>query len=542
MAPLGSTAFVLHSHIPYVRGSGRWPHGEEWLLEAMAETYVPLLDMLERLDGEGIAYRLCLTLTPVLLEQLSAPEVQEAYIGYTEQRAAAAEEDARRFARKGQPRLEALALAHRAHYRQVRESFQESYAGDLPAAFARLEGQGRLELATSAATHAYLPLLRREESIRLQLRAGISSHRRHLGRRPRAIWLPECAYRPGLERFLDERGLELFFTDVHLLQGGPPRATAAGDAVGPYEWAGALTEGAAGRSGAEREGGTFRPYRVGGSEVSVVSRNPRTAEQVWSAQSGYPGDFEYREFHKRHEASGLQYWRVSGAAVDLGDKGLYRPERAHGRVQDHARHFVETVADQLASYRKAADRPGLLTSCYDTELFGHWWGEGITWLEAVLRRLAANEAVDLTTPLSFVSAHPADDSVDLLEGSWGAGGGHGVWENAQTRWMWRAIHAAEGRLVEAVGSADGTDPSTGGALRQAARELLLMQSSDWPFLITTGQAREYGERRFRVHSARFSSLIEMLAEDRHGPEAVENLWRQDRVFPDLDVGWLADPS
>lgn len=525
--------------MPYVRGAGRWPHGEEWLLEAMAECYVPLLEMLRRLERDAVPYRLCMSLTPVLLEQLADPRVQVNFLEYTLQRAEAAEQDARRFDRDGENHLARLARAYADEYRAVRTSFQDSYERDLVSAFSSLRRAGQLELITSAATHAYLALLQQEGSIRLQLRTAVDAHQRHLGGRPRVIWLPECAYRPGLEALLAEQGIDLFFTDVHLLQGGPPRGTAADDLVGPYDWSQPLEDQEASRPNRRESVTTLRPYWVGASEVAAVSRNARTGEQVWSATVGYPGDPWYREFHKRDQHSGLQYWRVTGGELDLGAKRTYRPDKARERLLEHADHFSGLVIQELQKHRNQSDAPGLLAACYDTELFGHWWAEGIDWLEAVLRRVAQDTRIEFRAPSDYIEVHPPRRAIELHEGSWGAGGGHAVWLNDQTQWMWDEVHAAERRFAGLLDSDWATSAEQSGVLAQTARELLLLQSSDWPFLVTTGQAPEYAEKRLKAHAERFSALAGALEAQRPASDRAEELLRIDRVFPTLRPGWFA---
>jgi len=284
---------------------------------------------------------------------------------------------------------------------------------------------------------------------------------------------------------------------------------------------------------------TFRPYFVTRAEVAVLARDNRAGLQVWSSEFGYPGDFDYREFHKKDGVSGMQYWRISGARISLGEKEAYHPDWAAGRVGAHAEHFASLVAGLLEEHRQNAGEFGIVSANYDTELFGHWWFEGIDWLEAVLRRLSASPQVELTTASAYLDAHPPQTVLHLPEGSWGAGGGHFVWDNADTHWMWPIIHAAEGRMVRVVNAPrqDGTE--TPAVLAQAARELLLLQSSDWPFLVTTGQAKEYAVQRFRDHVDRFHALLDGLEAGRPDASLAAALWEKDKVFPDIDVRWFA---
>ena len=549
MPSFGAFTFVLHSHLPYCRQAGRWPHGEEWLHEAAAETYVPLLDALYRLLDEGIPARLTIGLTPILVEQLADEDVRANFLLYLDEKIERAAADIPRFEAAGNAHFAYLAAFYRDWYTSVRASFVGRYEGNLVPAFRRLQEAGLIEILTCGATHGYLPLLDRDESIHLQLAAAVAAYKRHFGRAPRAIWLPECAYRPGylaedgrerpgIEAFLSKHDLGLFFAETHLIEGGRPVGVAAGEAIGPY---GAIIRRYLvpfSEVRPETPATTYRCYYVTQPEVAVIGRNNRTGLQVWSAEWGYPGDFDYREFHKKDGISGLQYWRVSGAGVDLADKDAYHPDWAAGKIESHADHFARLVSDLLHAHRESSGDFGIISANYDTELFGHWWFEGIRWLEAVLRRLATSESVELITASDYILAHPPKTVLHLPEGSWGAGGGHFTWDNADTHWVWPVIHRAEASMLAAVGRFPQASGPARHALDQAARELLLLQSSDWPFLISTGQAREYAVERFRSHLERFESLIASVEGGSPDPELAARLWERDKVFPEIDYRWF----
>lgn len=549
MQKIGSFTFVLHSHLPYTRQAGRWPHGEEWLHEAAAETYVPLLDALNRLKDEGLPARLTLSLTPILLEQLADPDVRANFRSYLDQKISAASDDIPRFESAQDLHMAYLARYYRDWYASTQDRFLNTYAGNLVPAFRKLQDAGMIEVVTCGATHGYLPLLDRDESLNLQLKTAVETHRVHLGRAPRAIWLPECAYRPGyisedgrerpgIEDFLAAHKLALFFAETHMIEGGRPVGVAAGEAIGPY---GSITRRYLvpfADIAPAQPATTYRAYYAGRPDVAVIGRNNRTGLQVWSAEWGYPGDFDYREFHKKDGMSGMQYWRVSGAGVDLADKGAYHPDWAAGKVDRHSQHFASLVTDLLRGYHDSHGEAGIIAANYDTELLGHWWFEGVSWLEGVLRRLATSEEVELTTGSAYVEAHPPTTVLNLPEGSWGAGGTHFVWDNADTHWMWPIIHAAERRMLEV----SRAEPDAQGArelvLNQAARELLLLQSSDWPFLVSTAQAREYAVQRFREHVERFDTLLDSLRDGNADAALAERLWERDKVFPKIDYRWF----
>jgi 1,4-alpha-glucan branching enzyme len=545
--PKGYFTFVLHSHLPYVRRAGRWPHGEEMIHEALAETYLPLLVALDDLRADGLNPRLTIGLTPILLEQIADPDVLASFEQYLDGELEGARRDAERYSSE-QPELAELAGFYEKFYGDVRGAFVERYGRDVVAQFRRLCQLGHLDVLTSAATHAYLPLMRRDSTIYGQLKVGRETSRRHMERRSQGIWLPECAYRPaylaeggrykpGIEEFLAELNLLYFFTETHVVAGGRPVGKVVGDVAGPYGAPARRLVRPVSEAEAGRDRTVLRPYYVGQDRVAVYARDPRTGMQVWSAAWGYPGDFAYREFHRKDPGSGLQYWRVSGSDVDLGAKQPYDPRAAERQAVSHAEHFVELVASGLREFRAESGQPGLIVSAYDTELFGHWWFEGVTWLREVLRRLATHPEVGLTTANDYLAQFPPDEVLQLPESSWGAGGDHSTWYNAETSWMWPLIHAAEERMEELVARHPGAADDRAAVLAQAARELLLLESSDWPFLVSTGQAAEYATGRFQQHLGRFNRLA--MAADREGLDDetrrfLAECQRADNPFPEID--------
>ncbi len=553
---IGAFTFVLHSHLPYCRRAGRWPHGEEWIHEAASETYLPLLDQLFRLRAAGVPARLTISLTPVLVEQLADPLVIANLEDFLRERRDLAEADIRRFERVGEPHFAAVATWYRDRFTHLLRLLTDEFGGRLVAAFKELEDAGLIEIATSAATHGYLPLMERDSTVWAQVAMGVRTHRRHFGRAPRSFWLPECAYRPtfqkegpagpylkpGLHWFLAQHDVRVFFVETHTIEGGTPVGKAMGDAIGPY---GAIPKRYVvppPEYVPPTMRTTYLPYWVEQPEVAVLGRNSRTGLQVWSAQHGYPGDFAYREFHKRDGLSGLHYWRVTGADVDLGAKQPWDPTAAFAQAQAHADHFAGLVEDLLRAFHAEHGRFGVIAAAYDTELFGHWWFEGVDWLAGVLERLARNPSVQLTTAAAHVAEHPPEDVLVLPESSWGQGGGHFTWLNADTRWMWPVIHRLELQmeaLAERYAHATG---ELRAVLNQIAREALLAQASDWPFLITTGQARDYAMERFENHVERFDRLVALLDRPERLGEArrlADEYWELDKVFPDIDLQLFA---
>ena len=348
MAKRGAFTFVLHSHLPYARNAGKWPHGEEWIHEAIADTYIPILDALNELVDEGVKFKLTIGITPILAEQLADESIIANFVQYAAERAAWASNDVKRFEEDGNGEAKELAKFYHHWYARHLTNFRDRYGSDILGAFKALQDAGYVEIATSAATHGYLPLLSRDSSIFGQIATGAEIYRRRFNREPKAIWLPECAYRsayddgnvvrPGLESFLAAQGLEVFFSETHTVEGGQPVGKAAGEAIGPYAAVSRRYKVSVTQDSQSDPGTTFEPYWVGDApgQVAVLGRNDRTGQQVWSGTYGYPGDYWYREFHRKDPESGLQYWRIGGSEVDLGQKPWYDPAQAANRIKDHA--------------------------------------------------------------------------------------------------------------------------------------------------------------------------------------------------------------
>ncbi|NJE06504.1 DUF1957 domain-containing protein [Thermococcus sp. M36] len=521
----GYFTFVLHTHLPYVRKHGKWPFGEEWLYEAMSETYLPLLMEFERLAAAGVRFQLVMNITPVLAEQLVDEYIKSEFEKYLKRKIAKTEEDLL----SGKYDEEAV-RASLDHFRSVYD-YWRAINGDIIGKFREFQDRGYIEIITSAATHGYLPLLGRDEAIRAQIANGIATYEKHFGKRPRGIWLPECAYRPsgdwelpggkkirrtGIEKFLEEFGIEYFFVESRLVDEGP------------------VTKEYGGIDVYVGEKSTLRPYWIRGSKVAVFARNRETGHQVWSARHGYPGDFWYREFHRKAPESGGQYWRITGKDVELGDKEFYDPDKAMERVEEHARHFVSLVEKLLWEFEERTGEKGIIVSPYDTELFGHWWFEGIKWLGRVLE-LMSLRGIETTTLSRFLEGYSGErHEIELPEGSWGANSDHSTWWNEETEWMWGHVYRAEDRMVAIASRYYGRDALADRAIEQLARELLILEASDWGFLITTGQAKEYGKRRILVHSRDFhrlaNELVKYIKTGEFNIELLGELEDRDNVF------------
>ena len=539
--------FTLHSHLPYVLHHGRWPHGSDWICEAALDTYLPLLETLRGLAADAVPSPITIGFTPVLANQLTSPVFVSEMETFFEQRIKACYDAPTSLATTGDSHLLPLVGFWKERLIRLRELFH-NIDQDLIAAFRALETAGRIEIISSAATHGYLPLLARDESIRLQLAVGVSEHRRIFGRSPKGCWLPECAYRPrgpwepwptaprtgvrrGIEEHLADAGFQFFFVDAHLAAAGRPLGLSGDPAGDPIVHTPA-------RPGLPSEPlrSPYRAYRVAHGPVAAYVRDPRASMQVWSRFEGYPGDEWYMEFHKMRWPGGLKLWRVTGAGVDLGDKQPYNPEAATRRAQDHAHHFAHLLTG--ISGDQSQNRESVVVAPFDTELFGHWWFEGPTFLGHVYRALTGKrDAVQPVTGSRHLEAHPPRAAIRLPWGSWGANGDSSMWLSDQTAWTWERLWPLEQSFWDVAPSALAS-PAARPVLAQAARELLLAQSSDWQFIISTGAAADYAEKRFREHCEDAERLIGALSPDRADEleseqKVADEMYERDHVFPNM---------
>jgi 1,4-alpha-glucan branching enzyme len=563
----GYFILALHSHIPYVIGQRDWPHGMSWLYEAAVETYLPLLNAFYDLEEEGLSPKVTLSLTPVLCEQLSHPSFAPGLLNYINHVISLARQNAEDFKKFGDNHKAYLAGWWVEFYTKMAEQFELRFKKDLISAFKTLQDNGSIEIMTSAATHGYLPLLGYDECVSGQIKQGVQSYRRHFGRPPAGIWLPECAYRPGykwsfpvheqrkrarmrkgLEEFLIEADIKYFIIDAHLLRGG----RAIGMYLSRFKALQKLWKRfSSGYKPLQEESEKF-PYSVyflqgkdALKSVAVFTRDSQSSLQVWSGQWGYPGNGWYLDFHKKYHPGGLRYWRVTDYKADLGDKEEYYPERVPAVIQEQSDHFLHLVKKMLLEYHHKTGTAGALTAPFDTELFGHWWFEGCHWISRLLGMMAKDEEIAPSTCSRYLESFPQGELIALPEGSWGEGGFHYIWLNEENSWTWKKIYNAEERFLHLARKWHSKgDEMADRILKQAARELLLLESSDWQFLITTWSARDYAEERVSFHYDNFQKLGALLGEiEANGKvsEAGQGFLRaceeSDRIFPDLDVKW-----
>ncbi len=533
----GCIAPILHAHLPYVRHPEHEDFREEWwFFEGMTECYMPLVDLLKRLNDEGVRYRLTISLTPPLLSMMSDPLLRHRYSRHLARLIELAQKEVNRLS--GDPTFGPLARMYLHNFLRTRHLYEDVFHTDLIRAFRDLQDSGSIEIMASAATHGYLPLLDyNREAVRAQIEVGVGTYERCFGRKPRGFWLPECGYTPGHDAFLASHGIRYVVMETHGVLHATPSPR--------YAW--------------------FAPVLTP-SGVAAFARDPESSKQVWSAQEGYPGDPCYREFYRdigydreedyiakylpdNNRANlGIKYYRITGK--DNPCKAPYDPQAAMERASVHAGNFMFNRQKQVEYWAHALGRPPVIVCPYDAELFGHWWYEGHSWLEYLFKKVAFDQdVIEMVTPSEYLDMFPALQPCAPVSSSWGYNGYNEVWLEGSNDWIYRHLHKAAGRMTAMARANPGGAADPGGAnqcasgalnraLNQAARELLLAEASDWAFIMKTGTVTEYATRRIKSHLGRFTKIYDSLQEDPNGGHLDEG-WlsgveASDNIFPDID--------
>ena len=520
----GYLALVLHAHLPFVRHPEYDTFLEEkWLYEAITETYIPLIDVFEGLVRDGVDFRITMTLTPPLIAMLQDPLLQQRYVRHIGKLIELSEKEIHRT--RQQPEFNCTAVMYRDKFRSALHTFVDKYDLNLIRAFKGFQDIGKLEIITCGATHGFLPLMEGvPKAARAQVVVAVEDYKRTFGRAPRGFWLPECGYYPGVDEYLKEAGIRYFFTDTHGLLYAVPRP----------------------------KYGAFAPIYCK-SGVAAFGRDQESSKQVWSSEEGYPGDYCYREFYRDigfdldmdyiapyiHNNgirihAGIKYYRITGSG--FGHKEPYDHAKAMEQAAEHAGNFLFNREKQVEYlYDAMGGRRPVIVSPYDAELFGHWWYEGPDFINYLARKIYYDQnTIKMITPSEYLEIYPVNQVATPSLSSWGHKGYSEVWLEGSNDWIYRHLHKAAERMTELAGKF----PNAGGilkrALNQAARELLLLQSSDWAFIMKTGTMVEYAVKRTKGHIHGFNRLYEEIMENRIDEVYLKEREWKDNIFPDMD--------
>lgn len=520
----GYLSLILHAHLPFVRHPEYHMYLEEdWLFESITETYIPLINVFDKLIEDNVDFRITLSLSPPLISMLTDVLLQSRYIRYIENRIELAGKEIKRT--RKQPEFNQLAQMYHRYFSNARYVFAEKYRRNLIQAFKKFQDMGKLEIITCGATHGILPLMNNNvNAIRAQIQLAVNYYEKCFGRKPRGLWLPECAYESGIDRILKEAGVRFFIMETHGILFGSPRPR--------Y--------------------GIYAPIYCP-SGVAVFGRDAESSKQVWSSEEGYPGDFFYREFYRdigfdldydyvrpylhgdgRRTNVGIKYYRITGKT---DHKEPYSHEKALKKAAEHAGHFLFYRQEQVEYLASVMDRKPIIVAPYDAELFGHWWFEGPHWIDFLLRKIAfGQKTISLITPVEYLDMYPVNQVSTPVSSSWGYKGYHEYWLNESNDWIYRHLHKAAERMVELAKRYSGKNGNLlrERALNQAARELLLAQSSDWAFIMKSGTTVEYAQKRTKEHLSRFTKLYDDIRNETIDPTWLADAESKDNIFPDID--------
>ncbi len=527
MSPKGYLSMVLHAHLPYVRHPEHSYHLEEnWLYEAITETYLPLLWVFENLAKDNVKARFTVSLSPPLISMWDDHLLRERYLGYLDRTINLAHKEVERT--KGESaQFHQLACMYKDRLEALKSTYMKA-GKDLVGAYSALQRAGVVELITAAGTHGFLPLMVNRNAQYAQVKSAVDLYRKRFGADPRGMWLPECGYVHGVEEILAECGVEYFFVDTHsVLDASPPPV------YGPYSpvWT---------QSG-----------------VAAFCRDPESTVQVWSAEQGYPGDPWYREYYRDvgwdrefeyirpyihpdgiRLNTGLKYFRITGRSTD--HKEPYNPDVARERAASHAGNFMFNRQKQIEHLAGNMDRAPMVVCPYDAELYGHWWYEGPMFLDFLARKIFYDQQdIAMASPGDYLDAYPFNQVCSLAASSWGDGGYAGHWLNGANDWLYRHLHQIADMMETLARNNPGAEGLRKRALTQAAREVLLAQASDWAFILKTGTQVGYAIKRSEDHIRRFLILHDMVAENRIDEGFLADVEYKDNLFPDLNYTLFA---
>jgi 1,4-alpha-glucan branching enzyme len=521
----GHLALILHAHLPFVRHPETEHFLEEdWLFEAITEAYIPLLQAMQRLLADNVPFKLSMSLTPTLCAMLQDELLRERYVHHLDRLVEFCHREVER--NRTDPQLQVLSQFYLRTFTEARSFFVERCRCNLIHAFRELRDAGVLEIIACAATHGLLPLLQQQSpaAARSQILIGRDVYVEAFGQAPAGFWLPECAYAPGLAPHLQEANLRWFILDAHGLLFANPRPQRA----------------------------IYAPcYSPLGP--AAFARDQDSSRQVWSAQIGYPGDPNYREFYRdagfdlplehlgsvaqgQRKFSGVKYYRITARE---GEKALYDPAAAERLADAHASHFLDARRRQIQTLMTYNFDP-IVVVPFDAELFGHWWFEGPVFLERFIRRAAEQDDFRLTTPSEFLSSHSTQQTVEPAASTWGEKGHLRVWLDPANIWLYPHLHGAA-RRMEQIASAQPSSvtPAADRTLKQLGRELLLAQASDWAFLMKNGTAKEYASKRSMDHLVRFNRLYDQLAANQLDEKFLADCEWKDNLFQNLNWRYYA---
>jgi len=518
----GYLSLVLHAHLPFVRHPEFHDFMEEdWLYEAITETYIPLINVFEGLIKDNVPFKITVSFSPTLLAMLRDSLLQDRYIEHINKLIELSYKEIERT--RFEPQFNSLAHMYKDKFENARHVFVDKYQKDLTKAFKYFNDSGSVEIITCGATHGFLPLMEvNPAAAKAQIKVAAAYFREVFGKSSLGLWLPECGFQPGHDKFLTEEGIRYFFTDTHGVLHASPRP----------------------------KYGVFAPiYTKNG--VAAFGRDVESSKAVWSAKEGYPGDPVYRDFYRDvgfdldfdyikpyiHSDglrinTGIKYYKITGLT---DHKEPYNRHWAVEKAAEHAGNFLFNRQKQVEFLHEYMQKKPIIVSPYDAELYGHWWFEGPDWLNFLIRKAAYDQdTIRLTTPAQYLEENPRNQVSTPSMSSWGWKGYSEYWLEGSNDWIYRYLHKAAERMVELANAYKTASGLVERALKQAARELVLAQASDWAFIMKTGTVVQYAVKRTKDHIERFTKLYDMIKSGNIDEGWLADIESKDNLFPNID--------
>ncbi len=518
----GYLGLVLHAHLPYVKHENKGELAEDWLYEAITETYIPIIIIMNSLARKGADFHFTMDISPSLISMLSDKEVQRRYLNHLEKLIELSEKELIRT--KDHRKFFKLAQMYHYLFKEAHYYYHEKYHNNILTAYKEFQERGNIELITCAATHGYLPLMLTDESVNAQIKLGVDTYEEAFDKRPDGIWLPECAFSPSIDPFLAENNIRYYISSSHGVLYAKPRPR--------Y--------------------GLYAPIYTP-SGVAAFGRDVESSKQVWSADEGYPGDYNYREFYRDigwemdfdyvkdylpsgiRKHIGLKYFKITGKTEH---KEPYNQKMAREKAAEHAGNFIFNRQQQFNYLDQVMDRKPIIVSPYDAELFGHWWFEGPMWLEFLFEKIHFDQDnIETITLSEYLNRNPKNQVAMPAESSWGYKGYHEVWVNGTNDWVYRHLHEAELQIIELASKFNylhNKEDILYRALNQMCRELLLAQSSDWAFIMKADTMVDYAVLRTKKHLSNFNKLSEGVRRADIDKGELSKMEKRNTIFPNID--------
>jgi 1,4-alpha-glucan branching enzyme len=519
-------SIVLHAHSPFFHHPEKLsPSEERWFFESLSETYLPLLEVFDRLDADHIPFRMALSLSPTLCHMLGDEQLMDRYLDYTDRRIEFGLREIKRTGRNKKAQKIARFLYDKMVDKRV--LFTERYEKKLLGVFDLYQKKGRLELMTTAATHAFLPFYTGSpQGIQAQFEVAVASHRSCFGRYPQGFWLPELGWSSELDPWLRSYNFAYTITDPCALVLGEP----------PAKW------------------GTFFPVRTpagvfvlgrdfySGAALAEMRREPAYRDNRRDIGYELPPE-KVKPFLGAggiRTPTGYRYWKTGD-----GRKSFYDPAAAQAAVRKQVRAFLEAGISRLWAAEKmmnasggcpSDERRALALCAWSADDLGCFWHEGPQFLENLFREGLRREDVRFMTPGEYLFKQDAS-LIQTMVPEFSSGGNNGyaeTWLDASNDWMYRHVMRALDRMVELAERFPDNTGLEERTLNQAAREILLVQSSDWSKMLYRQESAEYARNQIEMNLRNFTTIYEALGSNYISTEWLTTLEQRHNIFPHIN--------